>query len=256
MTVIEWVQLSILLLAIALSITLSIVVLIKATREGFTIRQTAFLVLALGLLFVVYLAYTAREIHPADGAQIMLVTGLVAVTGVYALFTARQANASVKMAKEMKEQRVTASRPVIIQKAVVETETELATFGSRDWFSYFEVYNAGNGPAIELEISLLNKEKTPIHSQRKTFLRADEPPIEFSPSELASLEKSTFYLVCEYQSILSQGTRKTWYQTWLPFETVEASKEGKIYVNSGELEFKEVSEKERIDAFSRRSKPR
>jgi len=186
----------------------------------------------------------------------MLMLALVLVTGLYALSAYRQAGASVTMAKEMREQRVTASRPVIIQKAVVETETEFRTFGSKDWFSYFEVYNAGNGPAIEVEISLLNKEKTPIHSQRKTFLRAGEPPIEFSPSELASLEKSTFYLVCEYQSILSQGTRKTWYQTWLPFETVEASKEGKIYVKPGELEFYEVSEKERIDAFGSRSKPK
>ena len=103
---------------------------------------------------------------------------------------------------------------------------------------------------------MLNKEKTPIHSQRKTFLRANEPPIEFSPSELASLEKAAFYLVCEYQSIFSHGSQPTWYQTWLPFETIESSKEGKIYVKPGELEFKEVSEKERIDAFSRRSKPK
>ncbi len=156
----------------------------------------------------------------------------------------------------MREQGVMSSRPLIIQKAVVETETELRTFGSKEWFSYFEVYNAGNGPAIEVEISLLNKEKTPIHSQRKTFLRANEPPIEFSPSELASLEKAAFYLVCEYQSIFSRGSQPTWYQTWLPFETIESSKEGKIYVKPGELEFKEVSEKERIDAFSRRSKPK
>jgi len=198
-----------------------------------------------------------------DWIQAISMVILVLVTGIYvwrthviSKATKEQADASVKMAEEMREQRVMASRPVIIQKAVVETETELATFGSKDWFSYFEVYNAGNGPAIEVEISLLNKEKTPIHSQRKTFLRAGKPPIEFSPSELASLEKSTFYLVCEYQSILSQGTRKMWYQTWLPFETVEASKEGKIYVKPGELEFYEVSEKERIDAFGSRSKPK
>ena len=125
-----------------------------------------------------------------------------------------------------------------------------------DYFSHFEVYNAGNGSAIEVEISLLNKENVPIHSVRETFLRASEPPIEFYPSGLASLEKFTFYLVCEYQGILSQGTRKTWYQTWLPFETVEASKEGKIYVKPGELEFHEVSEKERIDAFGSRGKPK
>jgi len=198
-----------------------------------------------------------------DWIQAISMVILVGITGVYvwrthviSKATKEQAGASAKMAEEMREQRIMSSRPVIIQKAVVETETQFATFGSKDWFSYFEVYNAGNGPAIEVEISLLNKEKTPIHSQRKTFLRAGEPPIEFSPSELASLEKSTFYLVCEYQSILSQGTRKTWYQTWLPFETVEASKEGEIYVKPGELEFYEVSEKERIDAFGSRSKPK
>jgi len=222
---------------------------ISAWRKSASFSLIPFILMIIGVLFAILVIYQGDELKVADWAQILLMIGLVTVTAVYAWSTS-------KMAEEMREQRVMASRPVVIQKVVVETETELATFGSKDWFSYFKVYNAGNGPAIEVEISLLNKEKTPIHSQRKTFLRAGEPPIEFYPSELASLEKSTFYLVCEYQSILSQGTRKTWYQTWLPFETVEASKEGKIYVKPGELEFYEVSEKERIDAFGSRSKPK
>jgi hypothetical protein len=167
--------------------------------------------------------------------------------------TADIARANREMAEEMREQRIMASRPIIIQKAVVETDTELSTFGSKDWFSYFEVYNVGNGPAIEVEISLLNKEKTPIHSQRETFLRDGEPPIQFSSHPIYP-EKPTFYLVCEYQSTFSRGSKPTWYQTWLPFEAVEASEDGKIYVKSGELEFKKVSEKDRIDAFSSRSK--
>ena len=198
----------------------------------------------------------------SDLIQIILMGLLVVITGIYAWrtfaisnATKKQADASVKMAEETREQRVMASRPVIIQKAVVETETELATFGSKDWFSYFEVYNAGNGPAIEVEISLLNKEKTPIHSQRETFLRADEPPIQFSSHPIYP-EEPTFYLVSEYQGIFSHGSQPTWYQTWLPFEAVEASEDGKIYVKAGELEFKEVSEEERIDAFSSRSKPK
>ena len=198
----------------------------------------------------------------SDLIQIILMGLLVVITGIYAWrtfaisnATKKQADASVKMAEETREQRVMASRPVIIQKAVVETETELATFGSKDWFSYFEVYNAGNGPAIEVEISLLNKEKTPIHSQRETFLRADEPPIQFSSHPIYP-EEPTFYLVSEYQGIFSHGLQPTWYQTWLPFEAVEASEDGKIYVKAGELEFKEVSEEERIDAFSSRSKPK
>ena len=105
-------------------------------------------------------------------------------------------------------------------------------------------------------MSLMDREKTSIHSHRETFLRAGDPPIEFSPTELAGLEKSTFYLVCEYQSIFSQGPQPTWYQTWLPFETIESSEKGRIYVKPGELEFKEVLEPERIDAFGSRSKPK
>jgi hypothetical protein len=209
-------------------------------------------------------------INTAQGIEIIITFVLVLVTVGYVRRTAeiadatreqaeatrRQADASVKMAEEMKEQRIMASRPVIIQRAVLETESRFRSHDSLDWFSHFEVYNAGNGPAIEVEISLLNKEKTLIHSHRKSFLRAGETPIEFSPTNLASLEKSTFYLVAEYQSVFSHGSQPTWYQTWLPFETVEAGKEGKIYVKAGELEFKEVNERDRFDAFSSRSKPK
>ncbi len=198
----------------------------------------------------------STKINTAQMIEIIILFALVLVTAIYVKRTSDIADATKQQAKEMREQRVMSSRPVIIQKAVIVDETEFATEAYCDWFSYFEVYNAGNGPAIEVEISLLNKEKTPIHSQRKTFLRAGEPPIEFSPSELASLEKSTFYLVCEYQSILSHGPQPTWYQTWLPFETIESSEAGKIYVKPGELEFKEVSERERIDAFGSRRKPK
>ncbi len=189
-----------------------------------------------------------------DWIQAISMLILVVVTGIYAWRTFTISKSTEKQAKEMKEQRVTASRPVVVQKAV--HEKDIYEGSTKDYFSHFEAYNAGNGPAIEVEISLLNKEKTPIHYQRETFIRAGEPPIEFFPSELTSREKSTFYLVCEYQGILSQGTRKTWYQTWLPFETVKSSKEGRIYVIAGELEFREITEKERIDAFSSGSKPK
>ena len=39
-------------------------------------------------------------------------------------------------------------------------------------------------------------------------------------------------------------------------EIIKLFVEGKIYMVAGELEFKEASEKERIDAFNRRSKPK
>jgi len=216
----------------------------------------ATVIVAIGVLCWVWITPTFVMDNKVQMTTGIGTLALAVAAAVYGWHARKQADASVEMAKEMREQRVMASRPVIIQKAVVKTETELRTFGSRDWFSHFQVYNAGNGPAIEVEISLLNREKTPIHSQRKTFLRAGAPPIEFSPSELASLEKSTYYLVSEYQSIFSRGPQQTWYQTWLPFETTEASEKGKIYVIPGELETKEVTDKDRINAFGSRSKPK
>ena len=186
--------------------------------------------------------------------------------------TRDQADASVKMAEEMREQRIMAYRPLIIQRA----EQKKAVGGSiaTDYFSHFEIYNTGNGPAIELETSILNEEKSLIYSDRETYLKAGESvrllPVEFDkeqklpniepsikliPINIVIREKRT-YIVSEYLNIFSSKQNPTWYQTWLPFETRKASKEGEIYVKPGELEFYEVSEKERIDAFGSRSKPK
>ena len=223
-----------------------------------------------------------KIITTAQAIELIILFGLVVVTAIYvrrtseiagatreqAAATRQQADASVKMAEEMREQRVMASRPVIIQKAVYKesglTDEEIQWIGIErsawSYFSHFEVFNAGNGPAIEVEISLLNKEKILIVNEemkpiswRESFLRASDPPIKFRPSNIANLEESiTYYLVCEYQSILS---RETWYQTWLAFEPAKSSKEDEIFIVAGELEFKEVNEKERIDAFGNGSKP-
>ena len=190
-----------------------------------------------------------------DWIQAISMLILVVVTGIYAWRTFTISKSTEKQAKEMKEQRVTASRPVVVQKAV--HEKDIYEGSTKDYFSHFEAYNKGNGPAIEVEISLLDNDKNLIESHRKSFLGASEPPIEFRPTSLAARrENSTCYLVCEYQSILSSGPRKMWYQTWLPFKPSKSSEKDKIYVVAGELEFCEVFEKERIDAFSSRSKPK
>jgi len=224
-------------------------------RKPTIIGRTAIILLIIGLLFLLLLVFRGQELGVADWAQTLLMIGLVLVTAFYASSAEKQADASMKMAEEMKEQRVTASRPVVVQKAV--HEKDIYEGSTKDYFSHFEAYNKGNGPAIEVEISLVDSDKrTSIDSHRKSFLGAGEPPIEFRPTSLAARrENSTCYLVCEYQSILSSGPRKMWYQTWLPFKPSKSSEKDKIYVVAGELEFKEATEKERIDAFSRRSKP-
>jgi len=199
-----------------------------------------------------------NKIGISDAINIILVSFLVLITAMYVKRTAdiakatkEQAEASVEMAKEMREQR----RPIVVQQAIYEKD--IWEGSTSNYFSHFEAYNKGNGPAIEVEISLVDSGKrTSIDSHRKSFLGAGEPPIQFCPTSLsARREDSTCYLVCEYQSILSRSSQ-TWYQTWLPFEPVKSSREGEIIVKAGELEFKEVTEKDRIDAFSSKSKPK
>jgi len=95
-----------LIVVIVLSLILSIFALIKARKEGFTRRLIAILVLALGLLFITYLAYNTSKIEPAGWAQILLMLGLVSVTGLYTLST-------YKMAEEMANTRYDAFRPII-----------------------------------------------------------------------------------------------------------------------------------------------
>jgi hypothetical protein len=251
----------ILVIALFLIYVLVLYAIIRAGTKG-TFGWIAVVAAGLiGLLLIIYLIANIANIVPADWAQIILTLGLVAVTSMYAWSTQKQAKASVEMAEEMREQRYDTVRPVIIQKAIHEDEKKVRAIEdplAPNYFSHFEIYNAGNGPAIELEISLrdrLDREGTGLESHRKTFLLAGDT-LELHPFTVVSLDESRiYYLACEYQSLLSRSS-KTWHQSLLPFKPVKSSKEGKIYVKAGELEFKEVTEKERIDAFGSRSKPK
>jgi len=174
------------------------------------------------------------------------------------------ANASVKIAEETRQQRIISSRPVIIQRAVYKDSdwpdikigwTGIIPSKTASYFSHFEVYNVGSGPAIEVEISLLDEKRRLIESferTRRTFLKADDPPLKFCPP-IPSEGVTSYYVACEYQSIISRSSQQqTWYQTLLPFEPAKSSKAGEIYVATDGLEFHEVTEKERIDAFGSR----
>jgi hypothetical protein len=108
---------------------------------------------------------------------------------------------------------------------------------------YFEIYNAGNGPAIEVQVILLDDSKKPLDGEREGFLRAGELPMKFYPTLSPNLQK--FYIVVEYQGISSRSPQPTWYQTWLP---CMLSITGKVI--SDKLEFHdEVSEDKRIGIF-------
>jgi len=165
--ILEIIRVITLIVIILFALILAVITTMRAKR-GFTRRQVGYLVFCLGLLFITYIAITAREIQPADWAQIMLTLGLVAVTGSYAFSAVKQADASVKMAEEMREQRYDAVRPVIdIYRDPADDdkmpEAIAASEGDASRGLSCVLKNIGLGPAIDLRSFVQN----PISGERQ-----------------------------------------------------------------------------------------
>ncbi len=230
-----WITVAITILALVYFIYGIIQTLRKKHRF---VSQLNIILLILGLIFLIFLTYHANEIKGTDWGQLIVTLGLVVITALYASSTEKQAVANVKMAEEMREQTIITSRPLIIQKAIRTTSIP----------DHFEIYNAGHGTAIEVQVSLQLKREPPYSpidgGERVGFLRADDDPFLFYPTYPPDVINSTFYLVSEYQGILSHRPQPTWYQTWLP---CKLAKSGAVI--SGELEFYKVDSVRRIGLF-------
>lgn len=182
---------------------------------------------------------------------------LVAVTTAYAVFTYQQVQTSKEMISEVKEQRLAALQPIIILKSVQKpiAGVESSSVLRSEYFSHFLAWNAGNGPAIEIEIVLLRSNLSWIEAHRETFLRSGDECAFRTQTKLALEAEDKYYVVCQYKRTLYPTVEEAWDQTWLPFNLKRASKEGEVYVESGELDFKfGLSKSDKIDAFS--SKPK
>ena len=117
MVVNNWIAANLIWITLAIAIVVliyfvfTIIQTIRKKRRF--VSQLNIILLILGLMFLIFLTYHASEIEGADWGQIILMIGLVIVTAVYASSTEKQADASVKMAEEMREQRYNAVRPAI-----------------------------------------------------------------------------------------------------------------------------------------------
>lgn len=197
----------------------------------------------------------------------LIVTVIFLLITFYYSFTAKKE--LQKKLEETKAELTMASRPLVVMRAVdhegdssyeVNTpeEPEIEQSGAKrrlpSHFSHFELFNAGNSPAIGLEISLMNKEKIIVQSKSIGFLRNNEPALPFVPVKL-DLDQ-TYYLVSEYESIRSRANENPiWYQTWLPFVPLKCTEKSMINIDVGELDFRDASLAERIDAFPTNQKP-
>lgn len=200
------------------------------------------LVIALTLVAVILIpSLIFSKIDTPEAVQIVLMAALVLVTIIYVKRTSDISEATREQSQEVKEQTIIASRPLIIQRAIYEKDIRR---NSSEYFISFQIYNAGAGPAIELETLLLDRDRKLLQSETDTFLRAGAEPIRFNPMNLIAHINCTCYLLCRYRSTLFSATDERWYQTWMPFDVIRASVEDKLYVKPHRLEFLEVVGKE------------
>lgn len=179
---------------------------------------------------------------------------LVAVTMAYVFFTYQQVQASKEMISETKEQRLAGLQPIVIVKTARKpmAGAELTSVLRSEYLSHFVVWNAGNGPAIEIEMALVDNNENLLEAHRETFLRPGEEYC-FTPG-LGGHPEGKYYVVCQYKRVIAPTAKEVWDQTWLPFKLSKASKEGEVYAAPGELNFKfGLSKSEKVDAFA--SKP-
>jgi hypothetical protein len=223
------------------------------------------ILLVVGVIFALLLVYRGKELSTGELAQTLLTIGLVTITAVYTWSTEKmaqatkiQAEASVKMAEEAKqqalasfkmveearEQRIIESRPIIVQRAAYYTPLS----SPQPIFSHFEFLNIGKSPAVEVEISIFDENKTRRSSEIHSFYRTEEVTIMRLDWDLKDFIGMKGFVVSEYQSVYSRDSGK-WYQTWLPFNILPTYDSDDTIILTDKLDLREVDQDNRIGAF-------
>lgn len=204
----------------------------------------------IGFILIVIALRLISQLNTAQAIEIILTFSLFAVTLFYVKRTAEIANATkqqVQSTATMIQEQMEQRRPIITQE-VKQPEVYMNILYSTEKLpsvitDSFIVRNVGNGPAIELEMMVLDKEKKLQESERKTILGTDEKPYEHKPNILNSQLATKCYFVCRYRSVIPSEKAQVWYETWLPF-TPKLSQNGNlIYMIVEELEFKTTAKK-------------
>ena len=179
MTAAKWTAdgLNMLLIALIICVfVLGVVFIKRVIEEGLIRKRGIWIASIIGFLLVVYLIFhivadlnlladlealsRLKNILPADWTQIFLVLGLVTATGFYTLMAFRQAKASAKIAREMREQRLSEAQPYLLMRleGLVRLEgdfDELVDAEEYEIPSNFKinVKNEGKDPAINIRVA-------------------------------------------------------------------------------------------------------
>jgi len=183
----------------------------------------------------------------------IILTGvLVIITGVYAWrtfaiskATEKQANASVKMAEEMKEQRYDALRPIIdiVEQPTKSMEKTKQVFDAREGKFpkdlLCKLRNIGVGPAIEAFSFIEGAEDKPRRWDFGTIpVAVGEKEMGYTHEMRLSLEKRDDYmvLVAYYKDVYGN-----------PFESIREVSVDREAVNIGALKISQLPKKEHTE---------
>ena len=188
MTAIEWFNTLqwihvVLIVAILLLFTGYIYLLLKITQlqyvGGFIGKRKmrAFGIL-FGFLVVSYLFCNLHKLQPNEWVEISLLVGLVAATGALALYAAGQADTSVKMAQEMRQQRYSESLPLLVPTVAKNWNTQ-GLKSNEIPYDYLQTgigikviwRSVGKGPAINSRFSFWT---APTSKEKATFFPSRE----------------------------------------------------------------------------------
>lgn len=172
---------------------------------------------------------------------------LVAVTAIYVIFTGQQVTKTEQIITETKQQRLAASQPIILIKYVQQITTLTTALDT------FVFWNAGNGPAIEVNYILLGENKNLLEANRETFLKSgDDYRYYVSNNRLIA---GNNFIVCEFKRIDSIAGIEIFDQTWLPFKVEYGSKPNNPIIVLGELSFRfDIKDNEKIQDFNAKPK--
>lgn len=203
-----------------IAVCLLFLYIILEARNTFTKRSRfypiPFILMIIGILFLILVLYRGTELVARDWAQILLTIGLLTITAVYAWSTQ-------KMAKEMRAQRYDTVRPVIdICRDPTDEDkvSEAIAANKKDPSRGLScvLHNIGLGPAIDLYSFI----QTSSGSQRydfgtlakggKTFRKKLSTRQEGRPSDLllVAYYSDIYGRECVSSRIVSIDTEKGW----------------------------------------------
>ena len=165
----------------------------------------------------------------AASVTLIVTAGLATITFFYAKSARRQAKATVKMAEEMREQRLDLDRPYLLLEvrnldALEWKDLNDPSAGEPDVAAAYpksmayHVYNAGRGPAKEIETTLLQPLMAFESQSRDVLMPGDSWPVEVHADELLAALRAR-----------STGGQLQGIEHWMRAQGIDSSFYGSAY---------------------------